>query len=173
MYKILNAKIRNFIFLRESGEVITNTFRLSDMYTSRSAKYASCLNQSPFIIITDKSQIVSRGYSKLCKAIITVDAEHPLVLEVVGELKSELAKRVEYDIMKNQQVEDIKKEALTIIIDEDFKTALAWAAEATGNEKSDRMASAMKGLLSRNNIAEIKTDFWKVFRILKSKAETS
>lgn len=33
------------------------------------------------------------------------------------------------------------------------------------------MASAMKYLLQRNNIAEIKSDFWKVFRILKAKAE--
>ncbi len=63
----------------------------------------------------------------------------------------------------------IEAEAASIKIDEEFKKAVAWAYEVTGEEKSKRSASALKGLLSRNNIEKINTDFWTVFRILKNK----
>lgn len=63
---------------------------------------------------------------------------------------------------------EVPKEAASITIDEDFKAAIKWASEATGNEKSNRMASALKGLLARNGKDKIETDFWQVLRILKS-----
>lgn len=67
---------------------------------------------------------------------------------------------------------EVPKEAASIVIDDEFKTAIKWAEEVKGNEKSTRMASAMKGLLARNNKEKIETDFWQVIRILKSKAES-
>jgi len=169
MNKILNSKLRNFIFLRD-GEAHTSVRKLSDMYTSRSTNYASCLNQPPFIIITDKDEIARNGYSKLCRAIITVDSTHPLVQEVIDELKAEQLKRDNSSYKRWHDDQLVKMEARTITIDEQFREALLWASEATGNEKSERCASAMKGLLSRNNIELVKSDFWKVFRILKARA---
>lgn len=67
---------------------------------------------------------------------------------------------------------EVPKEAANIVIDDEFKNAIKWAEEAKGNEKSTRMASAMKELLARNNKEKIETDFWQVIRILKSKAES-
>lgn len=66
---------------------------------------------------------------------------------------------------------EVPKEAESLVIDEEFKQAIQWAGEATGNEKSNRMSSALKGLLQRNGRKEIKTDFWQVLRLLKAKAE--
>jgi hypothetical protein len=63
---------------------------------------------------------------------------------------------------------EIPKEAASLIIDNEFKEAVKWATQVTGREKSNRMASALKGLLSRNNKSAINTDFWQVLRILKN-----
>lgn len=60
-------------------------------------------------------------------------------------------------------------EAESIIIDDEFKNAIKWAEATSGKEKSDRMASAIKGLLARNGKEKIESDFWKVARILKAK----
>lgn len=65
----------------------------------------------------------------------------------------------------------VPAEADSIIIDSRFKDALLYAETANGYEKSKRMASAMKWLLQRNGLTEIKTDFWQVLRLLKAKAE--
>lgn len=81
------------------------------------------------------------------------------------------------DNVAKYEADRAKREALipvevaTITIDQQFKSALLFASEATGKEKSDRMASAMKGLMQRNNIEKINSDFWKVFRILKAKSD--
>lgn len=75
----------------------------------------------------------------------------------------------EHDKRKAWLAIEVPKEAASIIIDEEFKSAIKWAESATGNEKSNRIASAMKGLLSRNGKEKIDTDFWQVVRILKAK----
>lgn len=76
----------------------------------------------------------------------------------------------EYNERKAWLAIEVPKEADSIVIDDEFKTAIKWAEETKGKEKSDRMASAMKGLLSRNGKEKIETDFWQVIRILKAKA---
>jgi len=47
--------------------------KLSDFYSSRSTRYAGCLNKPPFVIIRDEAAIVAAGYSKLCKAVVTLE----------------------------------------------------------------------------------------------------
>lgn len=64
---------------------------------------------------------------------------------------------------------EVPAEAESLKIDEQFKAAVKWANEATGNEKSQRSSSALKGLLERNGKAKIDSDFWQVYRILKNK----
>lgn len=73
--------------------------------------------------------------------------------------------------IKEEKSNMVIDEATSIIIDDQFSADMAKGEQLIGKEKSARMASAMKGLLQRNNIVEIKSDFWKVFRILKAKAE--
>lgn len=70
---------------------------------------------------------------------------------------------------KAQIAIEATREANSLVIDEAFKSAVAWADEAGGKEKSKHMASAMKGLLERNGVDYIKSDFWQVLRILKMK----
>lgn len=69
-----------------------------------------------------------------------------------------------------KQREAVKAEALilTPLIDEEFKSALQASGNMTGNAKSDYLASVFKKFLERKNYGRVKSDFWKVFRILKS-----
>jgi len=66
---------------------------------------------------------------------------------------------------------EIAKEVDEIVIDEQFKIDVKNASLLSGNEKSNACAAAMKGLLFRLNKEKINSDFWKVFRILKSKID--
>ncbi len=111
---------------------------------------ADSLERSPEVIIR---------YLSLSRITARKEAEH----------RAEITRQ--YEKRKAWLSVEVPKEADSITIDEDFKQAIKWAGEAAGKEKSDRMASAIKGLLSRNGIAEIKTDFWQVARILKDKAK--
>lgn len=105
----------------------------------------------------EKSEDVVRRFLKLSAITARKAAEH----------RAEMTKQ--NDERKAWLAVEVPKEADSIIIDEEFKAAVKWAEEVRGNEKSTRMASAMKGLLARNNKENIETDFWKVIRILKSK----
>lgn len=64
--------------------------------------------------------------------------------------------------------EAIMQEAKSIVVDEEFISDVA-KVFGSGEEKSKAMASAFKALLQRNNIDKINSDFWQVFRILKSR----
>lgn len=78
---------------------------------------------------------------------------------------------LEYTARKAYLATAVPAEAETIAIDRLFIEGTKELKSKTGNEKSQYSASIMKGLLQRNNIEKIETDFWQVFRILKSKAE--
>lgn len=75
----------------------------------------------------------------------------------------------EYAIRKEWLSINVPEEAESIIIDEKFKDDLKEAGKLSGYEKSNKSASALKGLLERNGKNKINTDFWQVFRILKKK----
>jgi hypothetical protein len=77
----------------------------------------------------------------------------------------------EYEARKARLAIEVPAEAASLTIDEQFKAAVKWANEASGNEKSQRSASALKGLLERNGRTEITSDFWQVYRILKAQTE--
>lgn len=77
----------------------------------------------------------------------------------------------EYEAKKARLAIEVPAEAASLAIDEQFKAAVKWANEATGNKKSNRSASALKGLLERNGKPQIDSDFWQVYRILKAQTE--
>lgn len=107
--------------------------------------------------IFDRSEDVIRRYISISLIAARKEAEQ----------KAFVAKKNEE--RKARLVVEVAEEANSIIIDEEFKSAIKWAEEATGKEKSTRMASALKSLLARNNKEKIDTDFWQVLRVLKSK----
>jgi hypothetical protein len=63
----------------------------------------------------------------------------------------------------------IQQEAASIENDEKFISEVREAGLLNGGAKSAKCASAFKGLLQRKGIEKINTDFWQVFRILKSR----
>jgi len=77
----------------------------------------------------------------------------------------------EHEARKRRLAIEVPAEAASLVIDEQFKAAVRWANEATGQDKSQRSASALKGLLERNGRTEITSDFWQVYRILKAQTE--
>lgn len=77
----------------------------------------------------------------------------------------------EYKIRKMYLATAVPAEAETIIIDQEFKDCLKIVSTMNGAAKSAVCESAMKGLLQRNGKQKIESDFWQVFRILKSKSE--
>jgi hypothetical protein len=66
-----------------TGEHEVGTCKLSNFYNSRTTNYANCLNNVPFIIYRDTKHVTDAGYSKNCKAVITLDTELPLVQRLV------------------------------------------------------------------------------------------
>ena len=174
MNKLQIQKAKNFITFDDYAnptKVGITKHLLSTFYNSRTTRYASCLNSSPFIIITDKEDIAKAGYSKSAKAIITLDENNEEVKKILTDVLAERiaqVKRVkEAIIQKENLTKEIAKEAGNIAIDEEFKRVVKLADTFEGLEKSKVSASALKGLLERNKIDKIKTDFWKVYRILK------
>ena len=152
-----------------------STRKLSDLYSSRSTNYHSIYNSDLFIINRKKEDIVAAGYSPLCKAIISLNESNPLVKQILQMEIERLKAKKASDKIESDKKEAFKSailaEANSVSTDQDFAADLKWAGEVSGAEKSDRMASAMKALLSRNSIEKVDTDFWQVFRILKAKAE--
>lgn len=171
-----NGEISKTAYERVSGHGYGfYTIKLSDLYNSRSTNLHSIYFTDLFIIEKRKEAIVAAGFHPLTKAIISLNTENDVVKEILQKEMERKAQNVidtnKIEASKIALKEAIRNEAESIIIDEDFKTALKYAAQVEGKEKSDRMASAFKGLLQRNNIDKVNTDFWQVFRILKAKAE--
>jgi len=107
----------------------------------------------------ERSEDVIRRYIALSVITARKAAEHRAIITK------------ENDERKAKLAIEVPKEAHSLVIDEEFKAAVRWADAATGNEKSQRMASAMKGLLARNGKEKIESDFWQVARILKAKVK--
>lgn len=62
---------------------------LSYFYNSRSTNYASCIDSAPFIIITDKSEIVAMGFSTRVKAVVTLDVTDARVKDLMSEVATD------------------------------------------------------------------------------------
>lgn len=172
-----NGQISKTAYEKVSGHGYGfSTKKLSDLYSSRSTRYPSIYDTDLFVITKDKAAIVAAGYSPLCKAIISLNEKNELVQRILKmEVERKSAEKVskEIEAAKREAAKDaIMKEAKSFKIDDQFKAALKWASESKGKDKSDRMASAMKGLIDRNGKDAIVTDFWQVFRILKSYSES-
>lgn len=171
------SKVSLFFNECAAADSFSNRWRLlSSLYSSRSTNYHSILNSDIFEQSSDQAVITAAGFSKTAKRVIRLNLNNLDTLSIMSLIAERGAEKrqaqLKFFAEKEAIYQAVHAEADSIVIDDEFKSALKWAAEADGSEKSDRMASAMKGLLSRNNIELIKSDFWKVFRILKEKSET-
>lgn len=83
----VKTKIAGFVSFYNGFSVSTK--KLSDLYSARSTNYASIYNSDLFLINKTEAEIVASGYSKLCKAVITLNLENPLVVTVIEDLKKE------------------------------------------------------------------------------------
>lgn len=99
--------------------------------------------------------------------------ERFLSISKVATEKKEAADFIkkQYDAYRKENLNSlVDQEAASIMIDEEFQQDIEWINKASGKQKSDRMIIAIRELLTRNGKSEIKSDFWKVARILKAKA---
>lgn len=135
--KIAIAKAQSLIAINwqtPTSDFTIMTRKLSDYYSSRSTNYASCLNSAPFIISRDMATIVAAGYSKACKAVITLE----LTDEVKAIAEEMRAKRIK-DIADQQKAADlqiIKIEATNAEFDSVKDKLLAkWMAHPLSNGK--------------------------------------
>lgn len=175
--KIAVGKVQSLIALLDYNDPQKGykilTRKLSSFYNSRSTRYASCLNDYPFLICDKKEAIIEAGFAPTCKAVITL-ANDEMVRNIAANMLEERLREIESeqkrDTEKKLKEQAILNEANELVIDEEFKIAVKWASEVEGEEKSKRSASAMKGLLERLGRELIETDFWQVYRILKTKA---
>lgn len=87
------------------------TIKLSDIYSSRSTNYASIYNTDLFVINTDKGAIEASGYSKSCKAIITLNMNNNDVQSIIEKLKAEHIKAEKSKAEAKELFEQQKLEA--------------------------------------------------------------
>lgn len=78
------------------------------------------------------------------------------------------AKREAWEAQANAAKAAVMEEADSITVDEQFIADVKAASLLSGVEKSNRSASAFKALLERNGIEKIESDFWTVYRRVKS-----
>jgi len=81
------SRIEGFVSFYGGFKIYTK--KLSDIYTGRSTNYAGIYDTDLFSINRNEAAIVAAGYSKLCKAIITLNMENKTVKSVIEILKAE------------------------------------------------------------------------------------
>lgn len=86
-----------------------------------------------------------------------------------AELKAIAA--AEYQKRKEEKDAAVPGEAAAIDIDEEFEEGIKAMANMSGKSKSEYADKIFNDLLKRKGIPFIKSDYWKVFRILKTRAE--
>jgi hypothetical protein len=91
------------------------------------------------------------------------------IAQIKEKEREEKAER-ERKARKELKMQMAQQEADSIIIDDEYCKAVAWADEVSGMERNNRHASALKGLLQRVGKGKIESDFWQVQRILKARA---
>jgi len=103
--KLVTKKINQLIIVNNECKATIITRKLSFFYQSRSTNYARCLDSNPFIIIKDSKKIVNLGFSKLCKAVITLDSNNEFVKELI-EKKIENERKAIDDEIKRKKIHE-------------------------------------------------------------------
>ena len=111
--KIMGKKIEQFMGFdsyTNPEKIVFYTKKLSAFYQSRSTNYADCLNRPPFIINRDIQDIVAAGYSKNCKAIISINTKIKAIKEIATaklmERKIEIFQDVQRKVVHDKNVEN-------------------------------------------------------------------
>lgn len=126
----------------------------------------------------NKSKVIKAEYRRSTTYFgdeITNPATWQKVAEKIAAATAKAQLASESWRLENERKDAVKKavadEAATISLDEQFTADVKAASLLQGEEKSKRSAAAMKGLLERKGIEKIATDFWKVYRMLKSQVK--
>lgn len=107
------------------------------------------------------------------KVAASIYAKSKKVAAMRAELDKIHRQKVTADYQKRKKWLEIAvpAEAGSIIIDEEFKNEVKKANNLRSKEKSKAITIAFNQLLCRQNIPEIKSDFWEVLRIIKSRLQ--
>jgi hypothetical protein len=88
--------------------------KLSNFYNRKTTNYASVLDSDLFVKITNKEEIIQKGFDCRVKCIISPNFENPYVVEFFKQLNIEREKKYEFEKederIYNLQVEACKKE---------------------------------------------------------------
>lgn len=137
--KIAKAKAQSLIAINwqtPTSDYTIMTRKLSDYYNSRSANYASCLISAPFIISRDMATIAASGYSKACKAVITLELTDE-VKEIVEDMRAKRIKDIT-DQQRAAELQGIKTEATIAEFDSVKHKLLAkWLAHPYSGGRRD------------------------------------
>lgn len=109
-----------------------------------------------FVNSVDRGEDVIRRYLSISKITAAKAAQRRAQIEKENEER------------RQRLAIEVPKEAATISVDDEFLKDMEAAKIFSSKEKSKQQAQAFSRLLIRQKI-EIQTDFWQVFRIIKSK----
>lgn len=114
MNKIQIEKAKRLIYVSIDGlSYRIATIKLSDFYNSQSTNYASCLNSEPFILKKDNESIKAAGYSKNCKAVITLEETTE-----IKELAEMMMKERQQELINRQIAAELGAKKMQATIDE-------------------------------------------------------
>ena len=128
----LNSKAQENLIACERGYQ-----KLSNFYNSRTTTYASVLNSDLFIRITNKEEIIQKGFDCRVKCIISANYSNTHVIDFFNELNIQREKQKESEleaerIFKSQ----VKSCKIEILNDERFQKYIKNQREKGSSERT-------------------------------------
>ena len=144
----IKSRISYFVtfYKKSEGQIIVK--KLSDLYNSRSTKYASIYNTDLFVINRDAESITKFGFSKLCKAIITINESNPIIIELLAELRKDNAAKILAEQAEKELYEKRVQEAKDFIANKDNRSIILKEANKVCNNFGDNL-DEIKNMPSR------------------------
>lgn len=135
----IKSRISHFVTFYKSSEGKIIVKKLSDLYNSRSTKYASIYNTDLFVINRDAESITKYGFSKLCKAIITINESNPIVIELLAELRKDNEAKILAEQAEKELYEKRVQEAKDFIANKDNRSIILKEANKVCNNFGDNL----------------------------------
>ena len=137
--KEIKIRISHFVtfYKKSEGQIIVK--KLSDLYNSRTTKYASIYNTDLFVIYRDAESIAKYGFSKLCKAIITLNESNPTVLDILAELRKDNEAKILTEQAEKELYEKRVTEAKDFIANKDNHAVILKEANKVCNNFGENL----------------------------------
>lgn len=135
----IKSRISHFVTFYKSSEGKIIVKKLSDLYNSRSTKYASIYNTDLFVINRDAESITKFGFSKLCKAIITINESNPIIIELLAELRKDNEAKILAEQAEKELYEKRVQEAKDFIANKDNRSIILKEANKVCNNFGDNL----------------------------------